>query len=457
MGAPFWSNEEKGYFLQQVVPRSHYATGTYDSSGRSFDDLAVVMQRDLDERGLSRRTYNGDLLFQHWYQKVKPTMNNPGSSPAQGLGPLSANENNAAAGGAAGAEDQGLSRDGDNEDAHMTDTSDRLGVNSQEPTKASPASVGDAPFDEDPDETIDLNINSSPARSRSASALPIIPTSMGTRTNAEATSDHQIRVPQPPPHGTGFKRALKEGSDKDEASAPAKKAKKGRKSTRRIVSDTESEDDGDAKDRAVPFNTPGGATNATKRQPLPHSAEPAPAATHSGLHLKRFTPLPAYVEDDVTADNNVDPFRLPRPVPIPGRSSTPAAAPRGRGRGAANQAGRTAVRDGHGATVTITAATPIQTLAYRAGEPVPPIQGELHDEECIRHLTTGGSMPVAGEDHHLARFPRLGPSPNDRYGDIQPPHPPRMRVDPITHQRQGVVTLQSSTWMTYCPSCRRPF
>jgi hypothetical protein len=70
MGARLWSNEEKQYFLNRIVPLSHYATGTFDpKSGYDFKELAPIMQDELDAQGLSKRKYTGENLFQHWYQK----------------------------------------------------------------------------------------------------------------------------------------------------------------------------------------------------------------------------------------------------------------------------------------------------------------------------------------------------------------------------------------------------
>jgi hypothetical protein len=70
MGARLWSNEEKQYFLNRIVPLSHYASGTFDpKSGHDFKELAPLMQDELDAQGLSKRKYTGENLFQHWYQK----------------------------------------------------------------------------------------------------------------------------------------------------------------------------------------------------------------------------------------------------------------------------------------------------------------------------------------------------------------------------------------------------
>jgi hypothetical protein len=64
MGAPFWSLEEKRYFVRECLPRSNYATGSYSSDGKGFEELASIMQRDLDARGHSKRKYKANMLFQ---------------------------------------------------------------------------------------------------------------------------------------------------------------------------------------------------------------------------------------------------------------------------------------------------------------------------------------------------------------------------------------------------------
>ena len=88
MGAKFWSDEEKQYFVDVIVPLSQYASGTHDPNrGRTFVDLASKMQRDLDLLNQSRRQYTGDLLYEHWYQKVRPQRDTPGRhapSPVSG-------------------------------------------------------------------------------------------------------------------------------------------------------------------------------------------------------------------------------------------------------------------------------------------------------------------------------------------------------------------------------------
>jgi hypothetical protein len=84
MGAKFWSDYEKEYFINVIVPLSQYATGTHDTlRGRSFADLASKMQADLDKVHQSRRQYTGELLYEHWYQKVRPRHDTPGRKSAK--------------------------------------------------------------------------------------------------------------------------------------------------------------------------------------------------------------------------------------------------------------------------------------------------------------------------------------------------------------------------------------
>ncbi|RAL59799.1 hypothetical protein DID88_000428 [Monilinia fructigena] len=41
------------------------------NNGMTWPDLANMMQRDMDYRGLTRRNYTGNMLYEHWYQTVK--------------------------------------------------------------------------------------------------------------------------------------------------------------------------------------------------------------------------------------------------------------------------------------------------------------------------------------------------------------------------------------------------
>lgn len=92
MGAPFWSDIEREYFLNKVLPRSCFVNGRFEEGGIDLADLAKEMQEDLDKNGESRRKYDKEILYQHWYQKVRPSLsgttnvqnpeNEPEASPA---------------------------------------------------------------------------------------------------------------------------------------------------------------------------------------------------------------------------------------------------------------------------------------------------------------------------------------------------------------------------------------
>ena len=82
MGAPFWTEEEKEYFVKVIIPRSKYPNGMFDDDGLDFKDLAPMMQEELDRRGVSKRRYTGEMLFQHWYQKCSPRSENRGEADA---------------------------------------------------------------------------------------------------------------------------------------------------------------------------------------------------------------------------------------------------------------------------------------------------------------------------------------------------------------------------------------
>lgn len=46
--------------------------GSYTpNEGKTWAELAVRMNREMQEQGLSRRTYTGNMLYEHWYQTVK--------------------------------------------------------------------------------------------------------------------------------------------------------------------------------------------------------------------------------------------------------------------------------------------------------------------------------------------------------------------------------------------------
>ncbi|KAM3083659.1 hypothetical protein ACMFMF_001028 [Clarireedia jacksonii] len=75
MGGKFWSKAEKEYFMKVVMPLSKCNTsdGTYSSSspGLGWDALAIRMQAEMDAKGESRRRYTQQMMYEHYYQKVR--------------------------------------------------------------------------------------------------------------------------------------------------------------------------------------------------------------------------------------------------------------------------------------------------------------------------------------------------------------------------------------------------
>ncbi|KAF7955573.1 hypothetical protein EAE96_004499 [Botrytis aclada] len=74
MGGKFWSPQEQEYFVHEVMTKSRFngKDGAYNpNKGMSWNELADMMQHDMDERKLARRQYTGNMLYEHWYQTVK--------------------------------------------------------------------------------------------------------------------------------------------------------------------------------------------------------------------------------------------------------------------------------------------------------------------------------------------------------------------------------------------------
>ncbi|KAF8866740.1 hypothetical protein BDZ45DRAFT_576928, partial [Acephala macrosclerotiorum] len=69
MGAPLWTADEEEVFEKIIIPMSDYASGDHiKGSGMSWEDLAPIMQGELEKRNINKRTYTGENLFQHHYQ-----------------------------------------------------------------------------------------------------------------------------------------------------------------------------------------------------------------------------------------------------------------------------------------------------------------------------------------------------------------------------------------------------
>lgn len=461
MGAPFWSNEEKHYFLQQIVPRSHYANGYYESTGRSFEDLAQVMQRDLDDRNLSRRTYNGDLLFQHWYQKVKPTLNATAPSARAAAPMAAAPQGNAQA--SDDAEQSAATADLSTDEGQITEVSEADPTeNAVEPGSADSVSTGPASFTEDVEmgEIIETNPVSSRGHSASAAAPSV---HSANDAAAEPVSGAEL-----PPRGHGSpsatrstgaaistKRSRTQTASRGQAAGATKKAKRGRKSNARLTLDSGSDDiEFDNVPRGLFKDHPTGNSSN-----LLSSMETTTARTHLGLPLKIFgPPLPSNLDED---DH---PHRLRYPVPIPGED--PFTGP-SRGRDGAR-----------GLSTTSSNAQPFRVPGSAPGtssttrRPFPPAHSltqDLNNVARLHRVATAGANnafrtqgngpqnPVHNHRGSGAPVSGSGSASASTSGPGRAPGSGPTRIHPVTGERLGEVVLQGPTFMTYCPSCQRPF
>jgi hypothetical protein len=69
MAPPHWTEYEKKYFLEQVVPYSDCASGIcIKGNGQPWADLANKMAKHMDTNNQrpKKRAYNGDALYQYW-------------------------------------------------------------------------------------------------------------------------------------------------------------------------------------------------------------------------------------------------------------------------------------------------------------------------------------------------------------------------------------------------------
>ena len=434
------------------------------------------MQRDLDDRDLSRRTYNGDLLFQHWYQKVRPTIGNAASSstqaPVQAPLATSSNQTNPQASGDAGP--RASSPNTSSDEGQATDTSAvYIPDNSPDPAMADSASTGVVSITHANGEM--ANMNSSPPRGHSALDVAS-PTDSVADAGMEPTPPSQL-----PLRGlsstatissscsasrTTKKRAIKDttaGNKAEAASVPAKKHRRGKKAVQRVF-----DSDSDDGEREHGTSTPK-ATNprsSTKRLPSSTTAEPVASSTpYSSLPLKRFGPplnSPHFEQDE-------DRYHLSHPVPIPGDSSLSTAA-----RDLYSNAPSIGARPGPSSYRS--GGPPVSSSSISAPRPLPSSQiitpftqddGEAARIHHHHHRGAGGSAYRGSSQYQNHQMGSGSGSGQERghvlshhQGGASPVSAPAamaMRIDPVTGQRLGEVTLQGPTLMTYCPSCQRPF
>jgi hypothetical protein len=502
MGAPFWSEAEKRYFLEQIVPRSHYANGHYQPNGRSFEELAPIMQRDLDDRNLSRRTYNGDLLFQHWYQKVRPTPHNVigGSSlavaptptllPATPLSYTSAitTLHQAVAQDLTEADEDNSSLSSLISDNDVMDVSDQhTDDNATKAAMAGSTSPQPAPDVEENNEVADQN--SHPPTAGSASDLPP-PASAATDKTMEAALPVElpIRAPSPSPATTSapVRTTSKKRASKGDAAqtAPSKKPKKTKKITPR-VNDPNSDGEGGRDKSPTPRPRSTGASN----NKMNNSTE---QSTHSGRPASRSSHLPPLLpaQFDDEHDPLFDaPYRPRRPGPFPGpfpgdvhererdfystASSNPYTSNPRPGPNNSSFQPHPQHRSSSTSRRPLPSHQPTHPFTQEDAEVVrlqrrhavefasnnnsyPPSSSSarypppppLHSHEHVQGgpaSASGGVAPGAGSGAHHNNT-------NVNIGGGQ-----QMRIDPVTGQRLGEVTLQGTVMMTYCPSCQRPF
>jgi hypothetical protein len=447
MGAPFWSEDEKQYFIDHIVPRSHYANGYYESNGRSFDDLAPTMQRDLDERGLSRRTYNGDLLFQHWYQKVRPTVNTMASSSAQRPAPLPTISQQVGTQAPADAGQQASSPSPVSDNNQLSDTSEQYVTQDSEPAMAEPIPARAASSAQDKSETPDQV--SSPAGSGGASELPHSTISIAdTPMELDSAPALPSRAPNSPPTvpvsapaRPRKKRTLKAAAGKGEA---AKKPRRAKKSTPHVLdsdSDNEREHDITAVPRAANLPNPRNATEIT----------------HSGVPLRRFSP-PSLLASHFEADES--PYHLRHPIPMPGDSSSLSAA-----RGLYSHANNPYPSARPGPVGSTSSFRPRGAAgpppSRRPASHITPFTQDDGEIARLQHRhaveLASGAHPSGGYRGHVTVPAEAQPSGSGSTAGAGTAQGGPRRVDAVTGQRLGEVTLQGTTLMTYCPSCQRPF
>lgn len=464
MGAPFWSNEEKQYFLQQIVPRSHYANGYYESTGRSFEDLAQIMQRDLDDRNLSRRTYSGDLLFQHWYQKVRPTLNHAVPLAAQAADPTAtAPQDNAQASGGAeqGAVSPNLSTD---EDQVNENSEADPAENDTERGTADTASSSAASFAQDIDVAEVVNTKSASPLGHSTSVVaPSVRFANGAATGSVSATELPLGGHCSPSvtrstaidrASTSTKRSHTQNADPGQSTGPTKKFKRDRKPNPRLVLYSDSNDDEfDSLPRELFKAQPTG-----KPSNLMGSMEKPANRTHSGLPLKRFElPLSSRL------DGEEDPYRLRHPIPI--QEQDPFTGP---SRGREGARGLFANASGaHNFRVPGSAPASSSTTRHPLASSQPFTQ-DRSDVARLHHrvATDGGNGAFRGAAHqvdspqHQASQHHGGPGSGSGSG-LDQAHAftgsGPMITHPVTGERLGEVVLQGPTFMTYCPSCQRPF
>ncbi|KAI1477612.1 hypothetical protein F4774DRAFT_411833 [Daldinia eschscholtzii] len=81
MTGKFWSPAEEKYFWKTVVAHSvKRAPADLDNEEKTWEELAVDMQKAMDEQGTARRWYSGSVLFEHYFQNVEGDRRSPNAT-----------------------------------------------------------------------------------------------------------------------------------------------------------------------------------------------------------------------------------------------------------------------------------------------------------------------------------------------------------------------------------------
>ncbi|KAI1648235.1 uncharacterized protein F4817DRAFT_364404 [Daldinia loculata] len=82
MTGKFWSPAEEKYFWKTVVAHSvKRAPADLSNDEKTWEELAVDMQREMERQGTARRWYTGSVLFEHYFQNVEGDRRSPNATP----------------------------------------------------------------------------------------------------------------------------------------------------------------------------------------------------------------------------------------------------------------------------------------------------------------------------------------------------------------------------------------
>ncbi|KAI0119248.1 hypothetical protein F4814DRAFT_458593 [Daldinia grandis] len=82
MTGKFWSPAEEKYFWKTVVAHSvKRAPVDLSNDEKTWEELAVDMQKAMEHQGTARRWYTGSVLFEHYFQNVEGDRRSPNATP----------------------------------------------------------------------------------------------------------------------------------------------------------------------------------------------------------------------------------------------------------------------------------------------------------------------------------------------------------------------------------------